>query len=602
MEWNQIILLLTITFLIASLYTEWFRPPISFIAAVSFLLITGVIEKTAVLKSFANEQIAVIMLLLIIGDTIQKTEIIDRLFDRVFSQAQTYMGFIWRMTTYISLTSSVFNNTPLVAMSMPFTFGWARKHKVPASKLLIPLSYAAILGGAATLIGTSTNLLIGGMVEETSTVYINGQVTTIYLESLELFDFGWVGFPMLLIGLLYLWIFGGKLLPSMRTAAERFKESRREYVVEIVVKSESSLIGKTVSEGELRNLQGLYLIEIVRKDKIIAPVGPKEVIEKGDLLLFAGETESIAELIKNRKGLTLPKYTESESAENIGVIEAVVPSNSELIGKLVRESNFREKYDASILAVHRNGEKLSGRIGDIEMKSGDLLLLIGGREVYKRTEGYNNFYILSQVKSLQKLDDRKVYFVLGGVILSILFAALNILPLYSGLVIVLAYMLLSGVLTFGQMKRSTRFNILIISVMALTIGRAMMETGTADLIASGFLSTIEPFGILAFMFAVYALTNILAGYMTNVAAVSIIFPIVLTSAIQMKIDPKPLILLTAFASSANFFTPIGYQTNLMVYSAGNYKFKHFLKIGVPLSILYMVGAVFILYYVFQLNL
>lgn len=598
MNHQQVIVLIAILFIIVALYKEFLRPPVTFLLATLFLGITGVLTPKDILLGFSNEQIAVIILLLIIGDIVQRTKVLDRFFDHLFRNTKSYNGFLVKMMAYVASASAFFNNTPLVAMVMPYTFSWGKRFKIPATKLLIPLSYAAILGGAATLIGTSTNLIVGGLITETN--IINKENNEVLLDELGIFEFAYVGIPMIIIGILYVLLIGKNLLPTKRGAMDKYQNAKREYVVETIVKDDSNLSGKTVAGAGLRNLTGLFLVEIHRGKEIISPVKPDDLIEAGDHLMFAGETDTVADLLSKKTGLSLPKPVEASNSDNTGVIEAVIPFNSSLIGKTVKEADFRNQYDASILAVHRNGEKLSGRIGDIRLKSGDLLLLVGGKEVYKRTEGYNVFYILSQIKDLEKMKSNKVYFLLAGLLAVVILSSLQIISLFMGLLTLLAFMFLTKMINMGQLKKSTRFNIVMIAGLALALGKSMIITGTADYLANGLIDILYPQGILVLMFGVYILTNFLAGYMTNVAAVSIVFPIVVSCAHSLGISPTPLILLIAFASSANFFTPIGYQTNLMVYSAGGYKFKDFFKIGIPLSIIYMVVAVFILYFKYQL--
>ena len=578
---DKLIVIVVICFIILFLYKEWVRPAVVFIIGVSVLTVTQIITPSEILEGFANEQLAVIILLLILGDIVQRTQVLNRFFDRLFQKATSYNGFLIRMMAYVATASAFFNNTPLVAMLMPYTFNWGKKHNVPASKLLIPLSYAAILGGAATLVGTSTNLIVGGLVTDTNklidkgNIKVNGAVLENKLPELEIFDFTIVGGIMIVVGIVYILLLGKHLLPVRRGAMSNFKDSTREYVVETIVSVNSPLIDKSVEEGDLRNLKGLFLIEIIRNELAISPVSPEMIIEKGDHLIFAGDTSTVAELISSNYGLRLPKEIELIDSENIGVIEAVVPFNSEIIGRTVKDTNFRGKYDASILAIHRNGEHLAGKIGDISLKAGDLLLLVGGKEVYKRTEGYNVFYILSQVKKINKKSDKVVPLVFIGSGISILLSALHLVPLFQSLFVLFTILLLTRVLTISQIKRSTRFNILIIMALGLSLGKAMMKTGTAEMIANYVVDGLFPFGIVAILFGLYFVTNILAGYMTNVAAVSIVFPIAISTAISLNMDTMPFILLVAFASSANFFTPIGYQTNLMVYSPGAYTFKDY---------------------------
>src|SRR5690554_2262530 len=317
---SVILILISIVFLLSALYLEWFRPTVVFFIAILFLVIGGVLTPSEALHGFGNEQLAVIILLLIISDIFRKSSVIDVLFNKLFGKSNSLSRFRFSMMLLVASFSAFFNNTPLVAMMMPYVNRWSNQKKVSASKLLIPLSYAAILGGCVTLIGTSTNLIVNGMAVD------NG------FEPLGIFDFTAVGLPMLILGVLYLSLFGNKLLPSKSTDAEKLYKQSREFFIETMVKSNSPLLGKTVENAGLRNLKGLYLVELIRDEHSITPVSPDEILQEEDTLIFAGETTAVEEISKSDLGLTLPKTVERMIDKKSSINEIVVSFNSSLIG------------------------------------------------------------------------------------------------------------------------------------------------------------------------------------------------------------------------------------------------------------------------------
>jgi di/tricarboxylate transporter len=560
-----------ILFLLVTLYSGKLRAEVSFFLAVTVLTVFGILTPQEVLAGFANEQLAVIMLLLVISDIIRKTDVIDLVFNRVFRGTKTVSGFVMRMVAFVAPTSAFFNNTPLVAMMMPYVYSWSKRHNSSPSKLLIPLSYAAILGGCMTLVGTSTNLVV------------NGMAVSAGFESLEIFDFIWVGLPMVLIGGIYLTAFSNKLLPSHKDAMDEFKEDWREYFVETEVEATSPLVGKTVAEAGLRSLAGNYLVEIVRGKSNITPVSPDNVLRPNDKLIFTGETESIPELSKPELGLSLPK--ECTASELSDVVEVVVSANSWLIGRKVKRTEFRGKYDAAIVAVHRNGERISGKVGDVIIQSGDVLLLFAGKDFGIRATG-NEFYVISK-KNNAKVDAKKAIMVVGGVLLSVVISSTTSMSLFACLLILLAVSFFTKTLTGSEIKRGINLNMMVIMAFGLALGKAMSNSGAAEFIATNILEVAEPFGPVAILGMIFLVTNLLASYMTNLAAVAIIFPISVGIAQSMNLPLEPFIMIVAFGGAANFITPIGYQTNLMVYGSGGYSFNDFMKIGLPLTILYI---------------
>ncbi len=586
---DSVIVIIVLIFIIFSLYRGFMGPGFTFATGVIVLGLFGILTPKEIMLGFANEQIAIILLLLIIGDMIRKTSVIAILFDRMFLKSRSYKGFMWRMSILVASFSAFMNNTPIVAIMMPYLYRWGKKNNIPVSKLLIPLSYAAILGGCATLIGTSTNLIVNGLVEDQS-VFPN-------FKTLGLFDFSIVGVPMIIIGMVYLIFFAERLLPVRKDAMEDFSAKSREYMVEVNVKKGSDIIGKNVSEAGLRNLKGLFLAEILRKSEVIRPVSPATLITEGDTLLFAGDTQTIVEMIDSDSGLQLAQVGMFVKKPHTEVIEIVISHNSTLISKTVKETNFRGKYDAAIIAIHRNGEKISGKIGDVKLNAGDVLLLLVGDDFNSLSSETLDFYLISKIKDFRKLEWYKVVVLLGGTALAIILYGLGILSLFVGLSILLIIAMALKIASPKDIHKSLDLNLAIIIAMSLALGIAMVKTGVAHTASEFFITALEPLGAIGLLAGIFAITNLLASYITNKAAVALVFPISITVALDLGLtDPTPFILVVAFAGAANFITPIGYQTNLMVYGPGGYTFKDFMRIGFPLTILYMITTVSILYY------
>ena len=586
LSFDQILVFIVLVFILISLYREILGPAFTFLVGVIVLGIFGVLTPSEILKGFGNEQIAVVIMLLLIGDVIRRTAVVEVIFDRFFKSARSYRGFMSRMTLLIAGFSAFLNNTPLVAVMIPYVHSWCKRNNISPSKFLIPLSYSAILGGSATLIGTSTNLIVNGLVVD--------QTIIPDLEPLKIFDFAIVGVPMIVVGSLYLLFFGERLLPTKPDTLTQFSLGRREYMVEAKIVQKSPLIGKTIEEAGLRNQLGFHIVEIWRRGYKISVFGADFLLDRGDILILAGETEAIADMVKSRSGLNIPEVGMLSKKLRTEIVEVVVSQNSTIVNKTVREANFRSKYDAAIVSVHRNGELIKGKVGEVILKAGDVLLLFTGENFVARTVAMKDFYFISKVREMVKLEWYKSAILLGGLILAILLAALNLFPLFISLLLLLVLSLAMQVTHPRELPGAIDYNLALIIVLSLALGTAMIKTGTADLVADGVIRLFRPLGVIGILTGIYLITTILAAYITSKAAAAIIFPIALTTSVNLSMDPMPFILITAYASAANFMTPVGFQTNLMVYGPGGYSFRDFFRVGAPLTFLYMVVCITIL--------
>ncbi|UCG28579.1 MAG: SLC13 family permease [Bacteroidales bacterium] len=585
-SFDLILVIICLIFILVSLYFELLGASFTFLIAVIILGIFGVLTPSEILSGFANEQIAVVIMLLLLGDVIRRTAVIEDLFNRVFKRARSPRGFLGRIMLIIAGFSAFLNNTPLVALMMPYVNNWCKRNRISPSKFLLPLSYAAILGGCATLIGTSTNLIVNGLVVDQK--IIPG------LPSLGIFDFVYVGIPMIIIGYLYMVLVSNRLLPAKEDLLEEFNVNERSYFVETQVKRNSSLIGMTIEESGLRNLQGLYLLEIQRNDREIFVVKNNLIIESGDILVFAGDTSRVADLTGSNSGLIIPSVGMMRRKKKTEVVEIVISHNSSLINKSLKDINFRAMYDAAVIGIHRNEEMIKTKLRDVVLKAGDVLLLYSGDDFVSRSQGTLDFYFISKVKAFRKFEPYKIAILFGGLFLAIILAALNIISLFMGLLILLMASLVLKVTNPKDLPKGIDFDLGLIIVMSLALGVAMIKSGAATVIANLLIAVFMPLGKLGILFGIYLITAFMAAYITNKAAVAILFPISLTTSLNLGLDPMPFILVVAYAAAANFMTPIGYQTNLMVYGPGGYSFRDFFRIGFPLTMIYMVVTVLIL--------
>jgi di/tricarboxylate transporter len=393
-----------------------------------------------------------------------------------------------------------------------------------------------------------------------------------------------------------LYFFADKLLPAKDDDLTQFSKNSREYVIEAEVREGSHLIGKSIKEARIRNIKGLYLFQIIRNRLTISSVPDDEIICESDLLVFAGDTKNIAELFNTKSGLTFPDVGIMHRKKYTEVVEIVISHNSSLVNQVVREINFRKRYHAAILAIRRNGEKFTGKIGEMKLKAGDALLLLSGSDFTERSNDSLDFYLISKIKEYRKTPFYKIAIILGGLVLAIILSAFQIFPLFLSLITLIITLLFMKIASPNDIHKSVDYNLAIIIALSMALGTAMIKTGLASDIANFIISIFTPFGNYGILAGLYLITAIIAAYISGRASIPLIFPIAITTAAQSELPVLPFVLVVAFASAANFMTPTGYQTNLMVYGPGNYSFKDFFRIGFPLTIIYMIVTVFILGY------
>ncbi|MEP7106541.1 MAG: SLC13 family permease [Ferruginibacter sp.] len=578
------IVLITIVLLIVALYSNKIRPSFLFLIAIFIFVIFGILTLQDILKGLANKQIIIIFLLLILAAGLKK-EFGYGFINHLFKPTLLPKQFLLRLMLFVSSCSVFINNTPIVAFMIPYVKDWVERKGLPASRFMIPLSFATVLGGMTTVIGTSTNLLLNGLIVESG------------LTLLSYKDFLFLGLIVTVLGLTYIYTIGYNLLPVKKSATREMEENLNEYVVETIVEHSSILIGKPI-KTHLRNLKDIYLFEVVRNGKSIFPVSPEEVIQGSDRLYFSGRTDAIVQLVKKVKGLTLPNSTTLNKYRHHNCVEAVIPVNSILIGKKVKESNFRIRYNASIIALHREGKRIAGPVGETILNAGDLLLLLGGDKMHK----YQSDLFTLKRHDIQ-LDTRKKSFVhktAPFVALALLVLGITrVVDLFFATSLAILVFVFIKTLRFNDLKKAIDFDLAILLVSSLAIGLALSTSGAAQWVVSTVLSVsgIQPVAALSLLFVV---TLLITAVISNPATIAIVFPFAVSLAHQLHISTTPVFVAIAFAASCDFMSPIGYQCNLMVYGPGNYSFKDFFKIGFPLTILYATASIIFISWYYNL--
>jgi di/tricarboxylate transporter len=576
--------LFTVFVVFLLIYKEYLRASVSFLLAVLVFLLTGILNSDEVLSGFSNQSIISILMLILITTGIKKNFQLEYLFDAIFRKARSYRGFLLRMMSQVALLSTVINNTPVVALMTPYVVEWGKKNGIAPSRLLIPLSYATIMGGMITLIGTSTTLVLNGFLQDYNH------------PSLLFNDLFTIGIAVTIGGIVFIGLVGHKLLPNHQDVLKKYAENRREYVAETRIMPDSKLIGRNLVQAGLRNLKGVYLVEIIRREKMISPVSPDEVLEEGDTLFFAGNTHDIVDLINSGQGIELPSTARSFDNDKAEIVETVLNNFSSLVNKTVKQSDFRNRYNAAIVAIHRNGEKLSGRIGDITLLAGDLLLLYTGSDFRDRVEIYRDLFVVSKLRDIVK-PGRKKYYALGLVFACAIFLLIfGKLTLFPALLLIFGIMIGFNLITTQDVKREMDLNMIAILVFSLAIGQAIIKTNAGDILATHIISFLEPYGIISILIGLIVFTNLLASIIGNIGAISIAFPLAYAISQNLHLDGNPFFLTIAYAASAAFLTPISYQTNLIIFGPGGYKFKDFFEIGMPVNFIYLSIALLVIIY------
>lgn len=543
------------------------------LAAVCLLLIANILTPSEALAGLSNPGIAIIATLYVVVAGLRETGAIAWL-SRLLLGIPTNATLAQIRLLIPAATISIFiNNTPVVAMFTSAVQDWCKRSQFKPSLFLLPLSYASILGGTCSLIGTSTNLIIDSLMRQSG------------LSGFDLFELAAVGLPITLVGCIYLIIASRYLLSERQSSTENFNDTR-EYLVEMQVQTNCELIGQTIQDAGLRHLPGLFLIEIFRNSELFPVVSPHTVIQENDQLIFTGAVESVMELRRIRGLVVASDQTfKLESREHERrLFEAVISAENPVIRQNIREARFRHRYNAVILAIARNGQRVKGKIGDIQLQAGDTVLLEAEKGFLFKFRNSRDFLLVSKHSHSNTIRHSHAPLALAIMVLMIILMSSNILNILQTVLLAAAAMLISGCLNIENARRSIDYQVLLVIACAYSLGTAVQKVGLADLIAD-YALLLAGGEIWLMLVLVYIFTVILTETITNNAAAIIMFPIAVSAANTLNVNVTPFAVAVMIAASASFITPIGYQTNLMVFGPGGYRFIDYLKLGFPLSLL-----------------
>lgn len=582
--WFTSLLLVLMTIV---LIKEWIDIEIIVVAVLILLIIGKVITPQEAFKGFSNVGVLSIAILFVVAGSIKSTGLLHQLNQVIYGNKKSnFTKKMFRFLLPVSLFSAFINNTPIVAMLIPSVRNWARKNTLASSRFLLPLSYAAILGGMCTLIGTSTNLIVHGLLIQ------NGY------QGFSFFEISKIGVPAALLGLGYV-VLVGRWLPNRKEAIVELGEKTREFVIELKVTEDYGGLGKTVEQAGLRHLKGLFLFQIERGSRIITPAKPDEIVTIQDRLFFTGIPETIMELQKI-PGLQLIKDSTFDlkhfDSHKVKTFEAVVSTSSPLAGKNVRESNFRERYNGVIIAIHRSGERIRRKIGDIVLHPGDTLLVLAPTDFFNKWYHSRDFYLVSNPLKVDSRPLRKKW--TAGLVLigMVTLTVLNIVPLIVAAGLAAITLIITKSISRSEAEEMIDWKVLVVIGAAFGIAGAINNSGVATFLAKQIVQLGNNFGTLGVLCGVYFLTSLYNTIISSNATAALFFPIAISSAAAIGADAHPFALAVAISAAASFASPISYQTNLMVYGPGGYKFKDYLKFGIPLQLLIGILAVTLLYF------
>jgi len=523
--------------------------------------------------SFVNPGLVTLILLVLCSFSFERTSVLRRLSASIFNGSKTNSTL--RLLLGTAFSSALMSNTAVVATLITTV---KNNKLINAGKLLLPLSYAAILGGTLTLVGTSTNLIVNSLLIK------QGR------DGFNFFDFSLIGITALFL-CLFVIVWRNKTLPNMETD----NLTTNDYLLEAEVALTSNLIGSSIEENGLRNLDSLFLVEIVRQGRLISPVTPDENVQAKDKLIFSGDISKVLTL-QQFDGLKL--FAEQDNLLRDNLTEVLLKSDSAIVGKTLKKSGFRARFDAAVVAVRREGCALSGKLGDIVLQSGDFLVLAVGQDFSTRSNLSKNFYILSGHQADNMLSGWRDNATVWGFISAILISVLTPLPLLTCLLAYLAFLIFSGSLTVNEIKRRFPLEIWMVVLGALTLATAVENTGIATIIAQFIETFLHGQSVYLAFIVIFFLTLVMTELITNSAAAALSFPIAYNIALGLGVDPIPFVMAVAFAASGSFISPYSYQTNIMVYNAGNYQLRDFIKFGLPISIIYSITAIIMIPIVF----
>ena len=576
MTWAAVLTLIVVVVVLVAMIADWLPPDVLLLGGVVVLTVAGVIGPKEAFGGFANTGMLTVAALFVVAAGLRETGAVTLLASRMLGRPSTERGAIARLAMPVALSSSILNNTAVVATLMPAVTDWSRRIGVAPGRLLMPLSFAAILGGTCTLIGTSTNLVVAGLV-------VDLLPTTPGLHELSMFEITPLGVLVALGGCLALVFLAPVLLPDRRNLLSA-GDDPRQYVMELVV-SGRLLVGQSVEDAGLRTVPGAYLSELVRDGVTFSSVPPTEVLRANDRLIFVGDVDAMVDLQRLPGLAAAPdQVTKLEGQrQQRTIVKAVVSPRNPLVGRSIRESGFRSRYHAVVIAVARAGERVAGRTGDVVLTGGDVLLLEAHQDFVTAYRRSHDFYMVNSLEGAAPPRIEHAPVALGILVVFMVAVTFDLVTTVNAAFVAAGAMVATRCCTVHEARRSLDLTILIAIASAFGIGNAIASTGLDAVIAKIAISVgaTSPIGGLI---VVYVVTTLLTNVLTNNAAAVLAVPVAVSLAEQLGVAPMGYVIAVMFAASASFMSPIGYQTNLMVFSAGGYRASDYFRLGLPLTL------------------
>ena len=580
MTWQGWFTLAVALVALALLIRETFSPANTLLGAVITLLFARVLTPAEAFSGFANSAPITVAALYILARAVEVTGLMQPVLGWLLGGGR---GALWRLTAPTAAASAFLNNTPLVAMLIPSVSDWAQRTGRSPSRFLMPLSFAAILGGVITLIGTSTNLVVSGMLDARTG------------RPMGMFEITPIGLPVAIVGLAVMAATVRWLLPDRSAArADLENETSREFTFQMRVEIGGPLDGVTVEAARLRSLQGVYLIEIERHGQPIAPVSAETLLRADDRLCFVGRVDQVFDVTTIR-GLVSAEQSHLAPFDTARhrFFEAVVGASSPLVGQTLKEATFRDRYQAAVVAIHRAGQRVNAKLGAVRLKVGDTLLVLGDPGFRDRWRDRGDFLLVAPLGGSPPSITKKAWFVAAVLTMVVLVAGLGLLPMLEaslgGVIALVAF----GVLTAGEARRAIDLEVILMIGASFGLGAAMEKSGLADAVAGGLTGASSVLGPLGALLGVMLATLVATELITNNAAAALLFPIAFSTAEHVGADPRLFGIVVAVTASASFLTPIGYQTNTMVYGPGGYRFVDYARLGTPLTVAVIITVLLI---------
>ena len=572
----------------------WEKVPVEVTAISVFALlpVLGLLQVEGALSVLSNPAPVTVGAMFIVSAGLEKCGAIDMIsgyFDRLAKAG--YIPLLLIIILFVAFLSAFVNNTPVVVIFMPVLLSLARKMDIPASKLLIPLSYASIFGGTCTLIGTSTNIIISGIAE------------TYDQPPLGMFELGMVGLPLLVLGTLYLLVFSWRRLPVRETLTQILSpEERREFFTEALIHQHSPLVGKGVLDSGILRTPGVRILEILRGGRTMVDKLNEIVLEAGDRLVLACKPHGIAEA-RSIEGVNflgeIGEGLEQIAASEGSIVEGFIGPSSSIAGKTVAEIDFRQRFRMIILAMHRRGRNVRDKLATLPLEFGDTLLMMGTDQAIGELRKSEDIILLDQPHVASRSRREKIPIVVAVILGIVGTTTFTNFPIVASAIMGVAVLLVTRCIKSEEAFSAVGWNIIFLIYGMLALGLAMQETGASTLLADKAVAAVshlvspewQPYVMLAVM---YLMCSFMTEVLSNNATAALLAPVSISIAATVGVDPRPFLIVTAIASSASFSTPIGYQTNTFVYGVGGYRFSDFLKFGLPLNLTYFSGSVFLI--------